>query len=1359
MSNRPAPPRLPTRRHIVSASPAVSGHRPVALAMSLAACFAPLASLAQLVGVQAIHGQASVVTQGNQTTVTTQNGAGSSHSALNWQSFNIPAGTTTQFVQPSAASTSINRVLGNNPSAIFGTLSSNGKLVLVNPSGIAVGAGAVVDTAGFTASTLRMSDADALAGRLLFGDGSTAASLAVSGQIVARSGDIVLIAPDVRTSASALLDSPQGATVLAAGQKVEITGRGLEGIHLAVQAPENHAVNLGTLQGDAVGIFAGTLAHSGLVRATAVSTEGGKVVLKATDLLEVDGQVVARRGQLGGQIHATANKVRLKSGAIIDASGAQGGGEVLVGGGWQGQDGRVANAQSTVAESGVSMFADATDSGDGGTVVLWSDGSTRTAATILARGGVDSGNGGQVETSGKVWLDVQSAATVNARAATGLAGTWLLDPFEIVIASVGGPAVSPPFPGTYGGESSSQSSYIAPAIIETALNAGGNVTIKTTGPATAPAPNESQIRVAENITKSGGGASVLKLVAHGDVQVDPGITIKSTSGQLNLDFQSGYSFDSTTVSSSGGAIKLGIGATLNSLGGNISLKGSGGSAGFGVDMTDAVVDAGTGQLDIIGTSASNIGVQIVKFTGSPLITGGQVTIDGSTGTGAQGVWLDRATVNASNGLIVQSLNSRVLVGGSTLTASGGNLLVKGRGTSDGAAPTSVSLSIKDSSSVASLVQNVGAGTVTLDAELTNHSASFGSPSALLLANATVSSAGGAMSLTGVTGTAGYVEGTAGVRLDTGATVSSSGPITVTGTAGSNAYVNSRGILTNAGSTIVSSGGSVTLNGTLNNPSAANGTAVRVDGQVQANGLLLVTGAATVGGSAGTGVDLGATGQLIGGPGGLTVTGSVSSATTATNIVATTFAGSATSGGNIAINGTVSAPSAVNAKGVELAGGSVTGTGAATLTVTGSGVPAPAPASSYDVTVTGTTLGTSGGEIKLVGDRMDIASAVNSGAGRTVITPFTTSRSITLGGSSETAALNLSASEINNITSSTLVLGGSAFTGGISIGSTGGAINPTGTSALSLINNNASGPGISQSAAFTVANLNADARTVSLNNAGNQVSQVSGRAYAGVFEMKSASALQVGAVDSVTGVVGSTTGLIAIESAGALTVNQSVFSVNGPVTLKGNGITLGAGKTVSSASGSATVSLDALGTGALALANGGVAGGNVSLTNATSASLGDVTASTGLALTNISGSVGQQVATSVSAGQLSGNSLGGAVNLGNTGNQFNSVGTLASASGGITLYDSTVNLDIDGAISGGSGSVDVRTIGHLTQSQAITSSATGEAIVLAAGGNYINANGAGALTAGSGRWLVYSTSPAEHRLTVWSRAITRSTTPP
>src|SRR4051812_15362347 len=265
--------------------PAVAGHRPLLLAVAVAACFcAPVTLRAQPAGAQAIHGAAALTQQGNKLVVTTNNGAGSNHSAINWQSFSVPAGSSTYFNQPSAASTSINRVLGNNPSEIFGTLGSNGRLVLVNPAGIAVGAGAVVDTAGFTASTLRMSDADAVAGRLRFEGGSNA--LSVNGSVIARNGDVVLIAPNVSTGQQALVQSPQGATILAAGQKAELTGRGLEGIHLEVQAGTS-ALNLGTLQGDAVGIFAGTLRHSGQINATAVTVDGGKVVLKAQDQAEI----------------------------------------------------------------------------------------------------------------------------------------------------------------------------------------------------------------------------------------------------------------------------------------------------------------------------------------------------------------------------------------------------------------------------------------------------------------------------------------------------------------------------------------------------------------------------------------------------------------------------------------------------------------------------------------------------------------------------------------------------------------------------------------------------------------------------------------------------------------------------------------------------------------------------------------------------------------------------------------------------------------------------------------------------------------------------------------------------------------
>ena len=167
---------------------AAGGRRPLARIGHLAICIAlgwghaggawadataPVSVLPK--GGAAIHGQATFTNpQPNSLLVTTQNGAGTRYSAINWQSFSIGAGSSAYFAQPDAASLSINRVVTNTPSQLFGTLSSNGQIVLVNQSGIAVGAGAVVDTAGFTASALRMSDADALAARMVFGDGSAA---------------------------------------------------------------------------------------------------------------------------------------------------------------------------------------------------------------------------------------------------------------------------------------------------------------------------------------------------------------------------------------------------------------------------------------------------------------------------------------------------------------------------------------------------------------------------------------------------------------------------------------------------------------------------------------------------------------------------------------------------------------------------------------------------------------------------------------------------------------------------------------------------------------------------------------------------------------------------------------------------------------------------------------------------------------------------------------------------------------------------------------------------------------------------------------------------------------------------------
>lgn len=344
-------------------------------------------------------------------------------------------------------------------------------------------------------------------GRLVFGgDGLGGGALSVEGRILARSGDVVLIAPNVQVGSGALVQSPGGATILAAGQKVELTGRGLEGIRLELQAPEDQAMNLGTLQGDAVAIFAGQLKHSGLINATATSIEGGKVVLKGLESADISGQVGATQGVLGGQVHATANKVILRSGALI-------------GGGWQGKDARVANAQQTTVEAGAAIKADAIASGNGGTIVAWSDGETRVHGALSARGGADSGNGGNIETSGH-YLDMQGQ--VDTRAPNGQMGNLLLDPTNVYIATSLTNATAAGMSGI--NQTSTRPVFIPSGIVQDSLITtssiqgylvSANVTVQT---ANGSGTGSGFIRVVDPVNWS--SASQLSLMADNSIMVD-----------------------------------------------------------------------------------------------------------------------------------------------------------------------------------------------------------------------------------------------------------------------------------------------------------------------------------------------------------------------------------------------------------------------------------------------------------------------------------------------------------------------------------------------------------------------------------------------------------------------------------------------------------------------------------------------------------------------------------------------------------------------------------------------------------------------------------------------------------------------
>src|SRR3990172_2679477 len=224
---------------------------PTLISLAVATCIATGVAMANPVAPTVVSGQASFSSVGKSLTVTN-----SPNAIINWQGFSIGAGEITRFQQQSAASAVLNRVVGQDPSAILGTLSSNGRVYLINPNGILFGQGSRVDVAGLVATTLNLSNSDFLAGRLNFEAGAVANSLVNQGEIIsANGGRILLIAPDVQNHG--LISSPQGGEVLAAGKSVQLVEADLPMLKVEVQAG-GEALNVGQIlaEGGKIGVYA-----------------------------------------------------------------------------------------------------------------------------------------------------------------------------------------------------------------------------------------------------------------------------------------------------------------------------------------------------------------------------------------------------------------------------------------------------------------------------------------------------------------------------------------------------------------------------------------------------------------------------------------------------------------------------------------------------------------------------------------------------------------------------------------------------------------------------------------------------------------------------------------------------------------------------------------------------------------------------------------------------------------------------------------------------------------------------------------------------------------------------------------------
>ncbi|MFH1080015.1 MAG: filamentous hemagglutinin N-terminal domain-containing protein [Pseudomonadota bacterium] len=612
----------------------------------------PQLAVANPLGPQVVSGQASFAAQGKTLTVTN-----SDRAIINWQAFSIAGGEITRFIQPTATSAVLNRVIGNNPSAIYGALQSNGRVYLVNQSGIFMGPTATIDVNGLVASTLNITDSDFRAGRINFSGGPLAGRIENQGTIrTPAGGSIYLIAPDVANSG--IINAPNGDVLLAAGRQVSLVESTTPEIAVVVSAPENQVLNLGRIIAEAgrVGIYGGLIRHRGIVSAdsavmdktgaihfratkditfdkdsttTASGPKGGNITVQSAEgATLVSGAVEARgsNGQ-GGTIHILGTRVGIIDAAQIDASGENGGGTVLVGGDYQGKNPAVQNAEATYFGKDAVIRADALANGDGGKVILWGNEATRAYGNISARGGEVSGDGGFVETSGK-YLDYRGFADL--RGPRGVTGTLLLDPTDIVIGSTttdltlsGG---SPNF--TFDSGEGSPSQLLA-SDLNTQLGLG-NVTVNTT-PGTGGGGN---ITVSSPIVWT--TASSLTLNADYNILIAAPISL-GASGIIDLAAGNDLTVSNSITGGSGSTLTLSAGHWLAI---NAAITGGSGST-LTLDATTYTGPSNNGIINVsnlellgggqnelnnpsnnIGTLAGNVGS--LSLTNSGALNIGQV---------------------------------------------------------------------------------------------------------------------------------------------------------------------------------------------------------------------------------------------------------------------------------------------------------------------------------------------------------------------------------------------------------------------------------------------------------------------------------------------------------------------------------------------------------------------------------------------------------------------------------------------------------------------------------------------------------------------------------------------------------------
>lgn len=1265
-------------------------------------------------GGKVVSGQARIDAAGNALTITQS----SSRSVIDWNAFSVGEIGAVNFVQPNAGSATLNRVTGQTSSVISGQINAKGQVFLVNPNGIAItSTGTVQVGGGFVASTLDIDTADFNAGRLGFVGKGASAAVSNAGVISAAPGSFVgLIGGTVSNSGT--INVPLGRVGLGSGEAVTLdpTGEGFLQVAIPTGATAANGRALidvtGRIKsaGGRVEIKAATAQQllrdvinvSGSVTARSVRGRSGNIILDGGDggAVTVSGRLSANGNKVskGGVIVATGRKVTLTSTARVSADGATGG-AVLIGGDMRGGTDAAAKlvsmpvrtAATTSIDEGALISANGR-AGAGGNVVIWSDAVTDFRGTISATA-AGSGAGGAVEVSSHGVLGYDGRVDVTA--AGGITGTLLLDPYNVTISSGGNSNMSAGTPFTPSGNSS----VLNVATLQAAL-ATANVTVNT-GSAGA---QSGDITVANAVTWSSGHS--LTLTSARDIVLNANIT--TNGGALTLNAGRGVTMTNTTINTSGGAL---------------TVTGSTTDGTTGITLNGATISVGTGTATLTGTATNGKGVFFTTGANTLSASGaGSVTITGNSSTTVTnyGVALN-TNLTTSGSVSISGTNTGsasqayglYVNGGNTITDSSGNLTLSG---------TSTSANGVWFNAGTTTLTNSGAGTLAL-------SGVSGSLNGIRMNTSTGLATSGTVTLSGSS-----TSGSGFSAKGSNTLTASSGNLTISGATSSG----SLGIdLSSSGNTITNSGsGKLTFSGTGGTNLAATITS--------SSGVLAIGDTSAVTQSGGT---ITAGSLLLSGGGSFSL-------------------GQANLVGTIAATG-VGWVSLVNNQGLTI--GTVSGISgisalaSASITITTSGT--------SDITVASAVSGASGNAVSLTAGRDILVNAgmtTNGGAlalnaGRAVSIAnaaiSTSGGGLTASGTTTdgTTAITLNGATIN-VGSGTGTLSGTSSTSGLGVRftSAASALSASGSGSITITGQSASSNGVQDDANLTTSG------TVSISGTSSTATGVQFGAV--TFNVASGNVTVLGTSNDAgaansgsAGVLWSGTSSLANTGGGSLSISgtntsgygtevktsaslttSGTMSISGTST-SGYGLFLASGTTVTAATGNLSLSgssssaialrlrgssITNNGTGTLAL----IASGDTDLHESISSTSGLLSLSQDGTFTQATGTI--------SAANLLLSGANGTFILTAGGN---SIATLAANTGSVAVIDgASLTIGSIAATSGVTvtGTATIQTSGDLTLASPVSAISP----VLSATGAFINHVGSSAVTATSGRWLIYSSAP-------------------